>query len=191
MPVASSLWAPSTRRGASRRGPSGSVDAVGACVDHGGCARGQRRRRNRGRAGALAAAAARGWTLRASAGTQYQLPPLAALHGLLGNPALRMPHAFGIDGGVEHAVGGGQTLTVDVYRRRDRDGLFALAEPRVEHGRAIARLNPVSELARRHVARRRGGDSPRQRPPSQRMGGIRLRERAHDRRRRRSRLSER
>jgi len=90
----------------------------------------------------LAAAAARGWTLRASAGAQYQLPPLAALHGLLGNPALRMPHAFEIDGGVEHAVGGGQTLSVDVYRRRDRDGLFALAEPRLEHGRPTARLNP-------------------------------------------------
>src|SRR6185369_4566104 len=85
---------------------------------------------------------ARGWTLRASAGTQYQLPTLAALHGLLGNPALRMPHAFEIDGGVEHAVGGGQTLSVDVYRRRDRDGLFALAEPRLEHGRPTARLNP-------------------------------------------------
>ena len=41
-----------------------------------------------------------------------------------------MPHAFEIDGGVERAVGGGQTLTVDVYRRRDRDALFALAEPR-------------------------------------------------------------
>jgi hypothetical protein len=90
----------------------------------------------------LAAAVARGWTLRASGGTQYQLPPLAALHGLLGNPALRMPHAFEIDGGVERAVGGGQTLTVDVYRRRDRDALFALAEPRVENGRVIARLNP-------------------------------------------------
>jgi hypothetical protein len=90
----------------------------------------------------LAAAAARGWTLRASAGTQYQLPPLTALHGLLGNPALRMPHAFEIDGGVEHAVGGGQTLSVDVYRRRDRDGLFALAEPRLEHGRPTARLDP-------------------------------------------------
>jgi hypothetical protein len=90
----------------------------------------------------LAAAAARGWTLRASAGTQSQLPPLTALHGLLGNPALRMPHAFEIDGGLERAVGGGQTLTLDVYRRRDRDGLFALAEPRLEDGRATARLNP-------------------------------------------------
>ncbi|HXD75383.1 MAG TPA: TonB-dependent receptor, partial [Vicinamibacterales bacterium] len=90
----------------------------------------------------LAAAAARGWTLRASAGTQYQLPPLAALHGLLGNPALRMPHAFEIGGGVDHAVGSGQTLSVDVYRRRDRDGLFALAEPRLEDGRPTARLNP-------------------------------------------------
>jgi hypothetical protein len=91
----------------------------------------------------LAAAAARGWRLRASAGTQHQLPPLAALHGLLGNPALRMPHAFEIDGGVEHAVGDGQTLSVDVYRRRDRDGLFALAEPRLEHGRPTARLDPL------------------------------------------------
>src|SRR5215510_14313298 len=89
----------------------------------------------------LAAGAVRGWTLRASAGTQYQLPPLAAVHGLLGNPALRMSHAFEIGGGVEHAVGSGQTLSVDVYRRRDRDGLFALAEPRLENGRAIARLN--------------------------------------------------
>src|SRR4030095_359416 len=89
----------------------------------------------------LAAAVARGWTLRGSAGTQYQLPPLAALHGLLGNPALRMPHACEIGGGVEHAVGGGQTLSVDVYRRHDRDALFALAEPRLEDGRATARLN--------------------------------------------------
>src|SRR4029078_13586516 len=90
----------------------------------------------------LASAARRGWTWRASAGTQYQLPPLAALHGLLGNPPLRMPHAFEIDGGVEHAVGGGQTLSVDVYHRRDRDALFALAEPRLENGRPTARLNP-------------------------------------------------
>jgi hypothetical protein len=90
----------------------------------------------------LAAAAARGWTLRASAGTQYQRPPLTALHGLLGNPALRMPHAFEIDGGLERAVGGGQTLTIDLYRRRDRDALFALAEPRVEDGRVTARFNP-------------------------------------------------
>jgi outer membrane receptor for ferrienterochelin and colicin len=90
----------------------------------------------------LAAAVARGWTLRASAGTQYQLPPLVALHGLLGNPGLRMPHAFEIDGGVEHAVGGGHTLSVDVYRRRDRDALFALAEPRLENGHPTARLNP-------------------------------------------------
>src|SRR4029453_16356671 len=90
----------------------------------------------------LAAALARGWALRAAAGTQRQLPPLAALHGLLGNPALRMPHAFEIDGGVEHAVGGGQTLSVGVYRPRDRAGLFARAEPRLENGRATARLNP-------------------------------------------------
>src|SRR4029079_13485397 len=50
---------------------------------------------------------------------------------------------FEIDGGLERAVGSGQTLTVDVYRRRDRDALFALAEPRVENGRVIARLNPL------------------------------------------------
>lgn len=90
----------------------------------------------------LAAAAAGGWTLRASAGSQYQVPPLAALHGMLGNPALRMPHAFEVGGGAEHAVGGGQMLSVDVYRRRDRDGLFALAEPRLENGLPTARLNP-------------------------------------------------
>lgn len=90
----------------------------------------------------LVAGRARGWTLRASAGTQYQVPPLAAVHGLLGNPALRMSHAFEIDGGVEHPLGGGQTLTIDVYRRRDRDALFALAEPRVENGRVTARPNP-------------------------------------------------
>jgi hypothetical protein len=88
----------------------------------------------------LVAGVARGWTLRASAGTQYQLPPLAALHGLLGNPALRMSRA--LDGGFDHAVGGGQTLSVDLYRRRDRDGLFALAEPRVEQSRVTGRLNP-------------------------------------------------
>jgi hypothetical protein len=116
----------------------------------------------------LAAAVARGWTLRAAAGTQYQAPPLAALHGMLGNPSLRMPRAFEIDGGVEHAVGGGQTLSVDVYRRRDRDGLFALAEPRLENGRVAARFNPfenaldgtsrgVEVAIRRASARRLGG----------------------------------
>ena len=90
----------------------------------------------------LVAAMARGWTLRASAGTQYQAPPLAAVHGLLGNPALRMSRAFEIDGGLEHQMRGGMTLSVDLYRRRDRDALFALAEPRVEEGRVTARLNP-------------------------------------------------
>ena len=90
----------------------------------------------------LVAGAVRGWTLRASAGTQDQLPPLAALHGLLGNPALRMSRALEIDGGFDHALNGGQTLSVDLYRRRDRDGLFALAEPRLEDGRVTARLNP-------------------------------------------------
>jgi TonB dependent receptor-like, beta-barrel/Carboxypeptidase regulatory-like domain len=90
----------------------------------------------------LVAGVARGWTLRGSAGTQYQLPPFATLHGLLGNPALHMSRAFEIDGGLEHAVGGGQTLSVDFYRRRDYDGLFALAEPRVEGGLLTAGLNP-------------------------------------------------
>jgi TonB dependent receptor-like, beta-barrel/Carboxypeptidase regulatory-like domain len=90
----------------------------------------------------LVAGVARGWTLRASAGTQYQLPPLAAVHGLLGNPALRMSQAYEIDGGFEREVRGGLTLSVDLYRRRDRDGLFALAEPRLEDGRITARLNP-------------------------------------------------
>src|SRR4029078_4594735 len=52
----------------------------------------------------LVAGAARGWTLRASAGTQYQLPPLAAVHGLLGNPALRMSRALEIAGGVSPAA---------------------------------------------------------------------------------------
>src|SRR5262245_7313722 len=118
MPAASSLSAPSTRRGASRRGTSRigrrrrrvcrspRARVVGAAGETGAGPR------------VVAAAGAQGWTLRASAGTQYQLPPLAALYGLLGNPALRRPHAFEIDGGVEHAVGGGQTLSVDVYRRR-------------------------------------------------------------------------
>src|SRR5918993_1693696 len=124
MPAASSLWAPSARV---------SITA-GARVDS---AAGETLVAPR----VLAAATARGWTLRASTGRQYQLPPLAALHGLLGNPALRMPHAFEIDGGVERAVGGGQTLTVHVYRRRNRDPPFALAEPRVENGRVIARLD--------------------------------------------------
>ena len=90
----------------------------------------------------LVAGAVRGWTLRASGGTQYQLPPLAAFHGFLGNPALEMSHAFEIDGGIEHPVGGALTMSVDVYRRHDRDGLFALAEPRVEDGGVSARLNP-------------------------------------------------
>jgi hypothetical protein len=53
-----------------------------------------------------------------------------------------MSHAFEIDGRVEHPLGGGQTLTIDVYRRHDRDAVFALAEPRVENGRITARLNP-------------------------------------------------
>jgi hypothetical protein len=90
----------------------------------------------------LVAGVARGWTLRGSVGTEYQLPPLLALRGFLGNPALRLSRAFEIDGGLDHAVGGGQTLSVDVYRRRDRDGLFALAEPRLEGGRLTARINP-------------------------------------------------
>ena len=90
----------------------------------------------------LVAGAARGWTLRASAGTQYQLPPVAALHGFLGNPALGASRAIEIDGGVEHAMGRVMTLSVDLYRRRDRDALFALAEPRVEGGRVTAQLNP-------------------------------------------------
>ena len=37
-------------------------------------------------------------------------------------------------------------LSVDVYRRRDRDGLFALAEPRLEDGRPTARLNPFENV---------------------------------------------
>ncbi len=85
---------------------------------------------------------ARGWTLRASAGTQYQLPPLAAQYGLLANPGLRMPRAVEFGGGFDHALGAGQTLSVDVYRRRDRDGLFALAEPRVEDGHLTIARNP-------------------------------------------------
>src|SRR5262245_46467041 len=90
----------------------------------------------------LVAAAAGGWTVRASAGSQYLLPPLAALHGLLGHPAVRLPHAFEMGGGVERAIGGAQTLSVDVYRRRDHDGLLALAEPRLENGHPTARPNP-------------------------------------------------
>ena len=52
-----------------------------------------------------------------------------------------------------------------MYRRRDRDGLFALAEPRLEHGRPTARLNPFQnaldgtsrgvEVAIRHGSARR------------------------------------
>lgn len=34
------------------------------------------------------------------------------------------------------------TLTIDLYRRRDRDHLFALAEPRIEDGRVTGALHP-------------------------------------------------
>lgn len=73
------------------------------------------------------AGVARGWTLRASAGTQYQPPPLAAIGGLLGNPGLGASRAFEIDAGVEHAMGGVATISVDIYRRGDRGALFALS----------------------------------------------------------------
>ena len=83
-----------------------------------------------------------GWLVRGAAGVQAQAPPLATLSGLLGNPALRGSRSLEVDAGVERAVSPHTTFTIDVYRRRDRDHLFALAEPRLENGKVTAVMHP-------------------------------------------------
>jgi carboxypeptidase-like protein len=83
-----------------------------------------------------------GWLVRGAAGVQSQAPPLPALFGLLGNPALRASRAVEVDAGIEKALPGRLTVTMDLYRRHDRDQLFALAEPRLENGRVTAAIHP-------------------------------------------------
>jgi outer membrane cobalamin receptor len=83
-----------------------------------------------------------GWLVRGAAGEQVQAPPLPALFGLLGNPALRASHSVEVDAGVEKSLPARTTLAIDLYRRRDRDQLFALAEPRLENGRVTGALHP-------------------------------------------------
>lgn len=83
-----------------------------------------------------------GWLVRGAAGVQAQAPPLPALLGLLGNPALRASRSVEVDAGVEKAMSARITLTIDLYRRHDRDQLFALAEPRLENGRVTGALHP-------------------------------------------------
>lgn len=83
-----------------------------------------------------------GWLVRGAAGVQAQAPPLPALRGLLGNPTLRASHSVEADAGVEKAMTARTTIAVDLYRRRDRDQLFALAEPRLENGRVTGALHP-------------------------------------------------
>ena len=58
--------------------------------------------------------------------------------------------------GFEKAMSARMTLTIDLYRRHDRDQLFALAEPRLENGKVTGVHASVSELARRPRPRRRG-----------------------------------
>ena len=84
----------------------------------------------------------RGWLVRGAAGVQAQAPPLAALFGLLGNPALRASRSTEVDAGFEKAVSARMTFTIDVYRRHDRDQLFALAEPRLENGKVTGVMHP-------------------------------------------------
>ena len=83
-----------------------------------------------------------GWLVRAAAGAQAQAPPLPAVLGLLGNPALRASESVELDAGVEKAMPARMTFTIDLYRRHDRDHLFALAEPRIEDGRVTGALHP-------------------------------------------------
>jgi outer membrane receptor for ferrienterochelin and colicin len=84
----------------------------------------------------------RGWLVRGAAGVQAQAPPLAAVFGLLGNPALRASQSTEVDAGFEKAVSARMTFAIDVYRRHDRDHLFALAEPRLENGKVTAVMHP-------------------------------------------------
>jgi hypothetical protein len=86
--------------------------------------------------------AGRGWLVRGAAGTQAQAPPLPALLGLLGNPDLRASRSVEVDAGLEKALTTRTTFTIDLYRRHDRDQLFALAEPRLENGRVTAAMHP-------------------------------------------------
>jgi hypothetical protein len=83
-----------------------------------------------------------GWLVRGAAGVQAQAPPLPMLFGLLGNSALRASRSIEVDAGLEKTVSARTTFTIDVYRRHDRDYLFALAEPRLEHGKVTSAMHP-------------------------------------------------
>jgi hypothetical protein len=82
-----------------------------------------------------------GWLLRGAAGMQAQAPPMPALLGLLGNPDLRAARAIEVDAGVEKRLSPHTTLTIDLFRRHDRDQFFALAEPRLEHGQVTTDIH--------------------------------------------------
>jgi hypothetical protein len=81
------------------------------------------------------------WTIRGSAGIQYQPGSLSAMHGLLGNPALRAARSTEIDLGLEHRLSDQVTVTVDAYRRLDRGHPFALAEPRREAEQIVGAMH--------------------------------------------------
>ena len=66
---------------------------------------------------------------------------MPALLGLLGNPDLRASRAIEVDGGIEKRLSPHTTLTIDLFRRHDRDQLFALAEPRLENGKVTADIH--------------------------------------------------
>jgi Carboxypeptidase regulatory-like domain len=105
-----------------------------------------------------------GWVLRGAAGVQAQAPPMPALLGLLGNPGLRASRAIEVDGGIEKRLSPHMTFTIDLFRRHDRDQLFALAEPRIEHGEVTTDIHAFQNSldGRAHgveVAIRRDGAS--------------------------------
>jgi hypothetical protein len=83
-----------------------------------------------------------GWLLRGAAGVQAQAPPMPALLGLLGNLDLRAARAIEVDAGIEKRLSPHTTLTIDLFRRHDRDQFFALAEPRLEHGAVTVDIHP-------------------------------------------------
>jgi len=83
-----------------------------------------------------------GWLVRGAAGVQTQAPPLATLYGLLANPALRASRSTEVDAGFEKAISTRMTFAIDLYRRHDRDHLFALAEPRLENGKVTGAMHP-------------------------------------------------
>ena len=83
-----------------------------------------------------------GWLVRGAVGVQAQAPPLPALLGLLGNPEVRASRSVVADGGVEKPIASRTRVTIDVYRRNDRDQLFALAEPRLEQGQVTVAMHP-------------------------------------------------